>query len=201
MRLGYYKGYHGNEFSEAISLFSEKYPTVQITVMNGSHEELFYALENNQIDLALNDQRRAFSGTYNNVILSESTTYIEISSRNPLCHLNKVNVSDLKNIPCILVTSNAGQMEEQCYYHEIVGLQGEFLFAETLQDARMKIITGQGYLPVDVIGNQKWFNNSVSCILLTRNDEPITKTYCAFWKKANSGYYIEEFAEILKSRF
>ena len=92
-------------------------------------------------------------------------------------------------------------MEEQCYYNEIVGLHGEFLFVETLQDARMKIITGQGYLPVDVIKNQEWFDTSVSRILLTRNDEPITKIYCAFWKKDNSGYYIEEFAEILKNRF
>ena len=201
LRLGYYKGYLGNELSEAVAMFSEKYPTVQITVMNGSHEELYHALENDKIDLALNDQRRAFSDAYNNVILSKSTTYIEISSRNPLCHLNQINVSDLKNTPCILVISNAGQEEEQRYYNEIVGLHGEFLFAETLQDARMKIITGQGYLPVDVIGNEEWFDTSVSRILLTRNNEPITKTYCAFWKKDNSGYYVEEFAEMLKSRF
>lgn len=26
LRIGYYKGYNGNELSEAISLFSEKYP-------------------------------------------------------------------------------------------------------------------------------------------------------------------------------
>lgn len=201
LRLGYYKGYHENEFSEAVAMFSEKYPSVQITVMSGSHEELYHALENDKIDLALNDQRRAFSGAYNNVILSESTTYIEISSRNPLCHSDSVDISDLKNIPCILVISTAGQEEEMHYYEEIVGLHGEFLFAETLQDARMKIITGQGYLPVDVIGNQDWFDTSVSRILLTRNNEPIQKSYCLFWKKDNSGYYVEEFAELLKSIF
>lgn len=26
LRIGYYKGYNGNELSKAISLFSEKYP-------------------------------------------------------------------------------------------------------------------------------------------------------------------------------
>ena len=30
LRLGYYKGYHGNELSEAIALFSEKYPAVDV---------------------------------------------------------------------------------------------------------------------------------------------------------------------------
>ncbi|CVI70708.1 HTH-type transcriptional regulator CynR [Clostridiales bacterium CHKCI001] len=201
LRLGYYKGYHGNEFSEAVAMFSEKYPTVEIKTMNGSHEDLYHALENDTVDLVLNDQRRAFSGAYNNMILSESTTYIEISSRNPLCHLDQLDVHDLKNTPCILVINPSGQEEEQRYYDEIVGLHGEFLFAETLQDARLKIVTGQGYMPVDVIGEQVWFDTVVSRILLTRNGEPIEKTYCAFWKKNNSGFYVEEFAEMLKSRF
>ena len=60
LKLGYYKGYHGNEFSEAVALFSEKYPTVDIQTIAGSHDELYKGMENGTIDLALNDQRRAF---------------------------------------------------------------------------------------------------------------------------------------------
>lgn len=56
-------------------------------------------------------------------------------------------------------------------------------------------------MPVDVIGEQVWFDTSVSRILLVRNQSPVKKTYCAFWKKDNSGYYIEEFAQILKGCF
>jgi len=201
LRLGYYKGYHGNEFSEAVALFSEKYPGVEISIMSGSHEDLYHALEKDQTDLVLNDQRRAFSGAYHNMVLSSSTTYVEISSRNPLCKLARLDTKDLKNLPCILVANPSGQAEEQRYYEEIVGLRGDFLFAETLQDARLKIVTGQGYMPVDVIGEQMWFDTAVSRILLTRMGEPVEKTYCAFWKKDNSGYYVEEFAQMLKSRF
>ena len=82
LRLGYYKGYYGNELTEAVSEFSEKYPTVEIQTIMGSHEELYEVLEKNMVDLVLNDQRRAFSGPYNNIVLSESSTYIEISTRN-----------------------------------------------------------------------------------------------------------------------
>lgn len=63
------------------------------------------------------------------------------------------------------------------------------------------IITGQGYLAVDVIGEQVWFDSAVKSIPLVRRGEPVTKTYCVFWKKDNSGYYIEEFAEMLKEEF
>lgn len=201
LRIGYYKGYNGNELSEAISSFSEKYPTVDIQITVGSHEELYYAMENGEIDLALNDQRRAFSGSYNNVILAESTLYIEISAKNPLSKLPYLEISDLKNTPCILVINPSGQKEEQEYYETIVGLHGDFLFADTIQEARLKIVTGQGYLPVDVIGEQTWFDTAVFRIPLVRGGESVKKTYCAFWKKANSNSCIKDFADILKSCF
>ncbi len=201
LRIGYYKGYHGNELSEAIAFFSEKYPTVDVEIMVGSHEELYHAMENVSVDLAINDQQRAFSDAYHNDVLAESKIYIELSVKNPLSKLTVLEAQDLKNTPCILVINPAGQKEEQNYYENIIGLQGDFLFADTVQEARLKIITGQGYMPVDVIGEEVWSDPAVSRIPLARNQSPVRKTYCAFWKKDNSGYYIEEFARILKSCF
>ncbi|MGO5541645.1 LysR family transcriptional regulator [Blautia sp. HCP3S3_H10_1] len=201
LRIGYYKGYHGNELSEAAAEFSSKYPSVEISIMVGSHEELYKAMENDKVDLVLNDQRRAFSDAYNNEILSQSHMYIEISSRNPLSKLNQIEVSELKNTPCILVITSAGQQEERAYYEDIVGIKGDYLFADSIQEARLKIITGQGYMPVDVIGKQAWFDTSIDRIPLVRNGEPVKKTYCAFWRKDNSGYYIEDFAKMLRAGF
>ena len=201
LNLGYYKGYTGNELTEAVSEFSQKYPVVDISITAGGHEELYAALENNSVDFVLSDQRRAFSGAYNNLTLSQSNTYIEISSRNPLSKLKQLEASDLKNTPCILVANEVAQREEQEYYEKIVGLKGTYIFVDSIQAARLKIVTGQGYMPVDVIGEQEWFDTSISRIPLVRKTEPVTKSYCAFWKKDNSGYYIEEFADILKTKF
>ena len=201
LKIGYYKGYNGNELSEAISLFSEKYPAIDVQVVVGSHEELYHAMENGKVDIALNDQRRAFSSAYNNIVLAESLLYIEVSAKNPLSKLPSLEATDLKNIPCILVMNQSGQKEEQEYYETIIGLRGEFLFADTMQEARLKIVTGQGYLPVDIIGEQTWFDTTVSRIPLVRDGEPVKKTYCAFWKKTLSDGYLKEFADILKSCF
>lgn len=110
LKIGYHKEYHGNELSEAVALFSEKYPNVDVQIMMGSHEE-------------------------------------------------------------------------QTYYETIIGLKGEFLFADTMQEARLKIITEQGYLPVDVIGEQVWFDTTVSRIPLTRNGQPMKKRTVRFGKR------------------
>ncbi len=201
LRIGYYKGYHGNELSRAVGFFSEKYPAVDVQITVGSHEELYHGMENDTIDLALNDQRRAFSDAYHNKILTESRLYIELSTKSPLACCKNLEITDLKNLPCILVIHSAGQKEEQQYYETIIGLQGDFLFADTLQEARLKLAAGQGYMPVDVMENHSEPDSSLLRIPLTRNNEPVKKTYCAFWKKDNSGYYIETFAELLASCF
>lgn len=201
LKIGYYKGYHGNELSEAIALFSEKYPAIDVQITVGSHEELYHAMENGTVDLALNDQRRAFSDAYNNIIIAESKIYIEISAKNPLSKLSALEVADLKNTPCILVINQSGQREEQEYYESIIGLHGEFLFADTMQEARLKVVTGRGYMPVDIIGEQPSSDTTLCRIPLVRNKEAVTKTYCAFWKKDNSDEYIREFAEMLQACF
>lgn len=138
---------------------------------------------------------------YNNLILSESSIAIEISARNPLSKLKQIEIDDLKNTPCILVANEKAQEEEWQYYEKIVGLKGDYIFVNSVQEARLKIVTGHGYMPVDVIGEQVRFDTTVSRIPLVRKSEPIQKVYCAFWKKDNSGYYIEEFSDILKNNF
>ena len=105
LHFGYYKGYYGNELTEAVAIFSQKYPAVEIHITAGSHEELYAALEHNTVDFVLSDQRRAFSGMYHNLILSESRIYIEISARNSLSKLKQIEIDDFKNTPCILVAN------------------------------------------------------------------------------------------------
>lgn len=97
--LGVLSTYSGDEFNRAIAVFSEKYPTVELTVTSGNHEDLYDGLRFGKIDIALNDQRRAFSDAYENLILTETTCYVEMASHNPLAKLDIVDVDALKNIP------------------------------------------------------------------------------------------------------
>lgn len=187
--------------SKAISEFSNTYPTIEVSIVVGSHEELYRAMESDKVDLVLNDQRRAFSDVYHNEILSKSRMYIEISKQHSFRQLDSIEISELKNVPCILVMDPAGQKEEQNYYEDIVGIQGDFVFATSMQEARLKIATGQGYMPVDVIGDSVWDDASIERILSVRNEKPIEKVYCAFYRKDHSAYYIEEFVKMLKQYF
>ena len=201
LHLGVLSTYSGDEFNRAIAAFSEKYPAVDLSVISGNHEDLYDALRFGKADLILNDQRRAFSGEYENLILTETTCYVEMATHSPLAKRSSVSVEELKKTPCILVASKEQQEEEQRFYRDVIGFKGEFLFAETLQTARVMVVSNRGVMPVEGTAGDSYFGAALKRMPLLRGESDIKRTYCAFWKKDNSGYYIEEFAEILKSMF
>ena len=162
---------------------------------------MYDGLRFGKIDLALNDQRRAFSDAYENLILMETACYVELASHNPLSKLDTVSVDALKNTPCILVASLEQQEEEQRFYRDIIGFKGEFLFAETLQAARVMVVSNRGIMPVEGANSDSFFGTTLKRVPLTRNGVQLRRNYCAFWKKDNSGFYIADFADILKSMF
>lgn len=200
LKIGHLRSNSGKAFSLALEEFSTKYPQVSLQLLGGNHEELYTFLRNETADLVLNDQRRAFSNEYVNLILSRKALCIELSSRNAMASLSSVTARELKNIPCILIASKEQREAEREYYQTVIGFQGDYLYAENLEEARLLIVTGQGFLPAD--DNQMTApGDSICRIPLYRGDVPVTRTYCLFWKKENSGYYVEEFARILKNKF
>ena len=62
------------------------------------------------------------------------------------------------------------------------------------------VIGHKGFLPVEG-ADVPTAEPSVVRIPLMKGNEPIRKNYCAFWKKDNSGYYVEEIARLLKAQF
>lgn len=201
LRIGYLRCYTGGEFHRALESFSEKHPDVDVSLVSGNHEELYAMLRAGQADLILNDQRRAFSDEYVNLLLTTCESYVEISTRSPLAQLPQITPAELKNIPCILVASPAQRETEQEYYQSVVGLQGEFLHAENMEEARLMVISRKVFLPVEGASALPAAGTSIVRLPLVRGEEPILRNYCAFWKKDNSGYYVEEFAELLKAQF
>ena len=201
LKIGYLRCYSGVEFHRALALFSEKHPDVAVSIEYGNHEELYAMLRSEQVSIILNDQRRAFSDEYINLILTTAQTYIEISSFSPLAKLAQITPSELKNHPCILIASPSQRETEQEYYQNVVGIQSEMIYAENSEEARLMVVGHKGFLPIEGITSAEAPESSVVRIPLMRGNEPIRRTYCAFWKKDNSGYYVEEFAELLKAQF
>ncbi|WP_265456988.1 LysR family transcriptional regulator [Enterococcus sp. HY326] len=201
LNLGYLRVYSGQELHQAIAEFSETYPEVSINIVNGTHEELYQELRQNTVDVVLSDQRRAFSDEYINYELIQPEVYIEISARNSMSKKNEIDIEELNTISCILIASKEQQAFEADFYRNTLGFNGSFLFAESLEEARMMVIGNRGILPVEVAGTLSSPAVSIKRLPLVKNGKAIIRNYCAFWKKERINYYMEEFASLLHKLF
>ena len=201
LNVGVLISYSGEEFTHAIASFTELHPEIDLHVTVGNHEDLFDSLRLNKLDLVLNDQRRAFSNEYVNLILSESKCFVEIAAHNPLSRLDGIDVADLKNIPCILIASLEQQENEQSYYRDVVGFRGEFLFAETAQEAHVLVVSNKGVQPVELSGSEQVIGSAVKRVPLLRGDGQVERNLCAFRKRENQSTAVVEFERLLVQEF
>lgn len=200
LSVGYLAGYDGGELSETIASFSATYPEVAITAFKGTHEDLYKALRSGKASLVVNDQRRAFSDEYENFVLKQSPAYVAFSANHPLAAEKELTTTILDKYPCIVVAGKDQEKVEQDFYENTLGIGKMFIFAETLDDAKLMALGGRGYMLIDKIGSADEKTFLVREVKRPDNSA-IVRTYCAFWKKIKTNYYIEEFAETLRKNF
>lgn len=196
--IGYLRCYSGLELYQAVAEFSSTYPEVAINIVNGTHEELYDRLRFGGVDLILSDQRRAFSDTYMNFELAQCGCYAEISMNNPLSRNEYVRIDELKRTPCILISSREQQNVEQEYYQNTLGFGGSYLFADSLEEGRLLVLSNRGFLPIESVGTLPPAGGPICRLPIYQGDQQVMRNYCVFWRKDQTNYYIEEFADTLQ---
>ncbi len=198
--IAYLKSNTGFELQQAIYKFTQKYPNVNLNVISGTHDELCEEIKSERVDFILCDKRWVSSQDYVNYHIKDVETYVVVSENSKISKLKTVDIEDLKDFPIILIASKNQQENEQIYFRNTIGFKGVFLFVDNIQEGIMLASANQGILPL--AGNIKLnISYSVKCIPLMKKGKSLIQKYYAFWKKDNSGYYIEALAEILKREF
>lgn len=66
---------------------------------------------------------------------------------NPLSQKDVLTTDDLKNMSCILVVSKDKEDSEREFYEKSLNLSRRFLYANSLEQARLMVVSQRGYLP------------------------------------------------------
>ena len=201
LSIGYLAGYDGNELQNAVINFSRVYPEVIVSVFRGTHEDLYEALLNGKADLLLSDQRRAFSPEAEDLVLKRSPTYIDIAAASPIAaHGDFVTTDRICDMPCIIMATKGTEQIERDFYEKYLRIGKQFLFAASMDEARLMAMSGRGYVAVESV--QKTTSPPLKRIEVRRPDgSTIERVYCAFWYKQHTNYYIEEFANLLRASY
>lgn len=199
LRIGYCKSFALQELQQALALFSQNHEDTDIKIVNGNHEDLYDFLRNTDVDMVINDQRRALSDLYVNYHLCTLYLFIEIPSISPLCNQDVLTIDDLKRIPCILIASKEQQQNELDYYKNTMGFQGTFIFADNIEEGRMLVAGNKGFMPVE--GGQNFMQTQIPIrrLPLIQEKKQIQMNYYAFWKKSRDAEDVRKFAGILRT--
>ena len=196
--IGYLRHYDCAEFVKTVAAFKSKYPEISLQLFSGTHEELYDNLRIGKADILISDLRRKPSDKYVNCFLTKNNFYAELSTNNPLSQLETVTTNDLKNTPLIIIAPEGQRNTEELFFREYLGVKGEFIFVENLQEAHLSVIADKGYFLTDFY-NAPPTSSVVNYVPVTYDGKPVYRKYYAFWRAASTNKYIEDFAHILKS--
>jgi Transcriptional regulator len=200
LNVGYLRSFGTTEFLQTVSQFTQTYPKVKIHITSGNHEELYKLLRTGQIDLNFSDQRRALSNEYQNEFLTASEFMVAVSRSLPV-ETEKIDVEDLADLSCILISDSDNPTTDETYYRDILGVKSNFIFAKNYDEAQMLVASNQGYLIINARMQKQMNPDIVKMIKLVKGDRKLEQKYYAYWKADNSGFYIETFADLLKKSF
>ena len=193
LTVGHLKYYNGRELEQAIQEFVSKYPQVDLRLVTGTHEELYDLLRTGSADIIISDLRRKPSDLYVNYFLTRRYCYAELLDREKLAQQGSLTMVELKDMPCIIVSSPKQKATEEVFYRDYLGVQGDFLVADSLAEAHLMVVSRKGYLPIEFTAPPEQANNTVRYIPLLRNGKSIYREYYAFWRVNRLESYLEDF--------
>ena len=105
-----------------------------------------------------------------------------LPAANPLTALEQIDTDDLKSLPCILVSSPEQRENDEAFYREYFGVPGDFLLAESQEQARLYVLSGQGFYLETRRKVQVGRVGDIRYIPLQHEGRLITQDYYIFWK-------------------
>ena len=87
---------------------------------------------------------------------------------------------------------------EKSFYEKDLAISHQFLYVDSLEQARLMVAGNRGYLPIDVLGEMMTPIQGIKRVPLYKNGKPIQRNYFACWHKQHTNYYIEEICPNVK---
>lgn len=202
LRLAYLNRYDGWEVAGAVSAFVRRHPRMTVTSVAGSHDTLRELLMSGQVDITFSDRRRTLHSEAVNLPLFVGYDYVEVSEASPHAWCDRLSISDLEGGTCVLIAAPDQEEIERDYFQDVMGFHSDVLFARSLDEARMMVAGGRGFLPVEARRKEGRSGSIIRRIPLVGADgEHLSHEYYAFWLRERATPHVEEFGSILRELF
>ena len=182
-------------------MFKQQNAGVRLNVSGGTHDEIAALLRDGKTDIAFNLQRHVVSEEYEMLPVVSLPCFIEVSSVYGGFEGGCAELKDLEQIPCILVADEKQRETEKDFYTQVLGFEGSFVFARSVEEARIMAAAGNGFLFGGSAAPDTKPSEGIRILALYQGGKQAQIKYYLFWKKANANNYIRDFANVILEAF
>ena len=198
LRIGVLTGFSGKIIQNAVSDFVASHPYVQMSLLSGTHEDIFQKILAGQLDMVVNDQRRALADHFVNEALGDQPLYAMLRQDATLARQGSATMEDLRDVLCIVVSSPEQRANEASYWRDVMTVRGDLLFVDSVEAACLNAVAGVGWLPCD---RDMEARAGTVLLPLMRGEVPVTRKMFAFWPEERDASLLWEFASLLSRHF
>lgn len=184
-RIGCRSSYRIRSLCNAMNYYLVEHADVNIDVVYGDHDELMAMLHRGELDAVFNDLRHENEKhDFGSVLIEEEEGLVAVSKRSPLAERERIDVEDLKSIPCIIVVGEKNQDKEKAFFKMLFHTEGNFFFAKDIPSALTQVVNGVGFMPVISNGDAREFVGRFTKLLpLYKGEAPYLVKNYAFYNK------------------
>lgn len=196
MKIGYLKNLGRHELEKAVSRWQALHKNEKVILEPVSYDEVEKKIQNNELDAALVNSRHTIYRQLVTYPVDDVALEALVQAGNFNKYQQTVEVSDLKNLPCIMV---AGVEEEKSEYHylkNVLQVDSDLLAVETLGEAVLMVESGSGYLIMNEKTAAHIDDDQVQKLFLLREGKQLTEEYAFIAKPEKQ--QVEELSNILK---
>lgn len=196
MKIGYLKNLGRHELEKAVSRWQALHKNEKVILEPVSYDEVEKKIQNNELDAVLVNSRHTIYRQLVTYPVDDVALEALVQAGNFNKYQQTVEVSDLKNLPCIMV---AGVEEEKSEYHylkDVLQVNSDLLAVETLGEAVLMVESGSGYLIMNEKTAAHIDDDQVQKLFLLRDGKQLTEEYAFIAKPEKQ--QVEELSNILK---
>lgn len=196
MKIGYLKNLGRHELEKAASRWQALHKNEKVILEPVSYDEVEKKIQNNELDAVLVNSRHTIYRQLVTYPVDDVALEALVQAGNFNKYQQTVEVSDLKNLPCIMV---AGVEEEKSEYHylkDVLQVNSDLLAVETLGEAVLMVESGSGYLIMNEKTAAHIDDDQVQKLFLLREGKQLTEEYAFIAKPEDQR--VEELSKILK---
>lgn len=195
MKIGYLKNLGNHELAEAANHWQSLH-NEEVILKPISYDEIEDKIQRDEIDAVLVNSR--------NDIFQELAMYpigkIALVGLVQAGNFNKyqqtIELNELKNMPCILVSSVAEEESEYYYLRDILKIESDLLAVETLGEAILMVESGSGYLIMNEKTAKYVKDDQIQKMFLLKNGKQLNENYVLLAKPNDEK--VIEFSKLLK---